>query len=100
MPDINVDSSQITNVQKTMSTNMDDIITSLTTLKTSVQSLLQESGGLWMKQSSPLLREQFTKFAEDLNEAIKNIGDFSTTFQSILSNLNELDKGYSSSGTS
>ncbi|MBT0772308.1 hypothetical protein KIH74_25410 [Kineosporia sp. J2-2] len=95
MTDINVDPTAIATTKTVISDNIDTCVADLKSLLAAVQTLLTSDGGLWLKTSSPVMSEQFTKFATDLQDGISKIQTFADTFQSILDNLNELDVGYS-----
>lgn len=95
MPDINVDPVSVKNVVTTMNSNKDTILTDLQGLLTAVTSLLTNDGGLWLKQSSPVMSTEFQTFANQLRDAIANIQKFGESFNSTVTNLELLDTGYS-----
>jgi hypothetical protein len=74
------------------------IVPELTTMERSVSSLLETEGGLWMQQSSPVLRQQYQAFNTSVTEAVNNINNFSKQFNAIVNSLREMDANISKSG--
>jgi len=97
--DINVDPVLVQTAMTTMNTNKDTIITDLKGLLTAVTTLLTNDGGLWLKQSSPVMSTEFQTFATQLQDAITNIQSFADSFKSTVDNLQLLDAGYSQPST-
>lgn len=95
MPDVNVDPVAARNVIKVMNQHKDTIIADLDDLLTKVTALLTNDGGLWLKQSSPVMSVEFATFQKNLRDAIANIQNFGESFESTVKNLEELDLGYS-----
>jgi hypothetical protein len=95
MPDVNVDPAAVDAARNVMTQNKDSIVADLQGLLTAVQILLTDSGGLWMKQASPAMNTEFTKFANNLRELISSINNFTSLFNTTVTNLAQLDTGYS-----
>ena len=94
MPDVNVDPAAVLAAKTVMNQNKDSIVADLQGLLAAVQMLLTNSGGLWMKQASPVMNGEFTKFANQLRDAIANINNFAGNFEATVNTLNQLDGGY------
>ncbi|GAB6898983.1 hypothetical protein [Kineosporia succinea] len=95
MADVNVDPDAVRNAVNVMNNNKESIITDLQGLLTAVTALLTLDGGLWLKNSSPIMSTEFQAFSRDLQEAITNIQSFAESFNSTVTNLQLLDDGYS-----
>jgi uncharacterized protein YukE len=92
--DINVDPDLVNKAAKVMNDNKDTILEDLKSLLSAVQGLLTNDGGLWLKQSSPVMSTEFQGFAKQLSDAIANIESFASSFTSTVANLQKLDDGY------
>lgn len=92
MPDIQIDYARVEAVVNQLNTLGPEIQAQLNSLQTKVATLLSPTGGLWMTMSSPALSTSYENFNLSLNKMIASIGDFATNFQSIASNLKEMDR--------
>ncbi|CAO5162962.1 WXG100 family type VII secretion target [Frankia sp. AiPs1] len=91
MPDIDVDYALVNTTASRLASAFDEITATLTQLQGQVSQLLTSTGGLWMKQSSPVMEAQYTEFNASLTSAIANIPKFGQSFQAIAQNLQTMD---------
>ena len=92
MAEAKVDFADVKTVSDRLNVEAPEIATALNTLMGQVNELLTSSGGLWLQQSSPVMSAQYSEFTASMKTAIDNIPKFAATFQSIVTNLTELDQ--------
>jgi len=96
MPDIEIDYESITTLNGILAKAMSTTVPKLTALKTTVENLLGPDGGLWMDQTSPLLKAQYDSFSTQLVTAIDSISSFQNFFSQISTQMSDMDSTFAS----
>lgn len=94
MPDIEIDYESITTLNGILQNAMNTTVPKLTALKSTVETLLGPDGGLWMDQTSPLLKAQYDSFSSQLVTAIDSISNFQNFFGQISSQMSDMDSTF------
>jgi uncharacterized protein YukE len=89
MPNISLDYEQIDAVSSKLDAGNEHIVPMINQLLTDVNGLLDN--GLVFEQSSPALRESYTKFNGALLTAVQGIKDFATQFRGIKESMSQND---------
>lgn len=69
-----------------------DTVPKLTLVQNAVNSLLQDGGGLWLMQSSPVLNEKYQAFNTSVTQAVNSIPSWANQFENIVAQLRDMDK--------
>jgi hypothetical protein len=94
MPDIEIDYESITTLNGILQNAMNTTVPKLTALKSTVETLLGPDGGLWMDQTSPLLKAQYDSFSSQLVTAIDSIANFQNFFGQISNQMSDMDSTF------
>jgi hypothetical protein len=94
MADIEIDYESITTLNSILTGAMTTTVPKLTALKGTVETLLGPDGGLWMDQTSPLLKAQYDSFSTQLVTAIDSISNFQNFFSQISSQMSDMDSTF------
>jgi hypothetical protein len=92
MANIKVDYETTRGVATALDTVATQTVPRLAALRDSVSQLLQSSGGLWLKQSSPELSRRYEEFNTGITSMVNNIPLFARQFNGIVTSLNEMDQ--------
>lgn len=96
MADIEIDYAIIEQTAAALNGAQEEIIPELNGLVTSVDTLLSQSGGLWMDLTSPTLQAEYLTFTNSLITLVDNLGQFAQTFQNIKSSMISTDTQFNS----
>ncbi len=91
MPDVALDYGMIQGVSNALNSAVSTIVPQLTTLKSQVDAMLSQDGGLWMNATSPALQSAYQTFNTSLTAAVNGINDFATQFNSIAGQMRSID---------
>lgn len=91
MADISIDYEAATGVASLLNGAVTNIIPQLEGLRNDVTGLLTSDGGLWLQQSSPILRDSYQTFTTSVTEAVQSISSFAEQFNGIVTSLQQMD---------
>lgn len=97
MADVEVDYQMIQSVATQLNNAVTTIVPQLTTLKTTVDGMLTQDGGLWMNSTSPALQAQYESFNTNLTNAVDSINQFATQFTQISNQVQQMDTQFATS---
>jgi uncharacterized protein YukE len=97
LSDIDVSYEEIQAVSTLLNQAVQNIIPQLTTLKSRVDSLLQQGGGMWMSATSPVLMETYQNFDTGLTSAVNGIASFAKQFDQIANGVWSMDAQFANS---
>jgi len=104
MADMKIDYTTILNVSGQLNAAEVNISPQLATLRTQVDGLLTQSGGLWMDQATPAFLDSYATFDSSATACCSAIGNFASIFSTFVANLQSMDfslaKSISSPGQS
>jgi uncharacterized protein YukE len=92
MPDIKVVYEEVQAVATKLRQVATDTVPKLTLVQTTVNALLQDGGGLWLTQSSPVLDEKYKNFNTSVTQAVNSIPSWANQFENIIAQLRDMDK--------
>jgi cytochrome c556 len=92
MPDIDINYDDISQAATLLNNAANNTIApELTTLRTKVDSLLKDGGGLYMMQTSPAIWSQYEQFDSSAQQCVAAINSFAGMFNSLVSNMQSMD---------
>jgi uncharacterized protein YukE len=91
MADVSIDYQTIASVAAILNNAVANIIPQLQALKSQVDGLLTQDGGLWLDKSSPALQASYKTFNDSLTQAVNGISNFAQQFTQIAGQLQNLD---------
>jgi uncharacterized protein YukE len=97
VPDVQVSYDEIQTVSQQLNSAVQNIIPQLTTLKTQVDGMLTQGGGMWLDSTSPVLQETYANFNTGLNSAVNGISQFAQQFDQIANQVWSMDAQFAKS---
>lgn len=95
MADINVDYQAISTVAGLLNSAESNITPQISNMYTQVDNLLTEAGGLWLDKATPAILQVYGDFNSSAQQVCSAIGNFATTFQTLVSNFQSMDQNLS-----
>jgi len=92
MADIKVVYEDVTEVAALLNKVTNDTVPALSDVQDTVNDLLEDGGGLWLTQSSPVMQEKYSAFNTAVNEAVLSIPSWANQFNNIVAQLQSLDE--------
>jgi hypothetical protein len=92
MSDMKVVYSEVQTVTTKLRQTATDTVPKLSMVQTTVNTLLQDGGGLWLIQSSPVLDDKYKNFNTSVTQAVNSIPSWANQFENICAQLRDLDK--------
>ena len=92
MTDVSVTYEEINEVSRKLNHTATVTVPLLADLQRQVVALLEPQGGLWLTQSSPVLRDKYTNFNSSVTDAVNSIPQWAMQFQNIASSVKDLDR--------
>jgi uncharacterized protein YukE len=97
LADVDVTYEQVQSVSGALNNAYNEIVPQLTTLKSQVDGMLTQGGGMWMNSTSPVLQESYQNFNAGLNQAIQGITQFASQFDQIANQVYSMDAQFANS---
>ena len=92
MTDIDINYDEISQASTLLNNAANSTIApELTTLRTTVDALLKDGGGLYMMQTSPAIWSQYEQFDSSASQCVQAIISFANMFSSLVSNMQSMD---------
>jgi hypothetical protein len=99
MANVTIDYGKVDTVAANLNRVVSETLPKLTSLQSAVTHLLTGSGGLWLKQSSPVLSSQYQEFNTSVTSAVQNITSFANQFNNIVAQVKAMDEAITKSAT-
>ncbi|GAB6898982.1 hypothetical protein [Kineosporia succinea] len=81
---------------KTVSTRLNsanaDTVPKLTTVQNTVNALLTDGGGLWLREASPVLEAKYQSFNTSVTQALNAIPSWANQFDNIVTQISDMDR--------
>ncbi|MGC0417682.1 hypothetical protein [Embleya sp. AB8] len=89
--DVDVNITEVQQVSDDMVNSATNTQAALQSLRTTVTTLLNPDGGLYLRKTSPQMTQSYDELTTSLDKAMVSIKQFSDTFQVVVTNLRSLD---------